>query len=154
VKTGGGIKKLIGSVLRMPGKAVESVKKTSAQFNTETSNDLLASMITNAIIKGLGQSIKSQKKIESDKENIRNMTIENGIDLNRGGGLLLFGPNLQINNMVHMFFNGSTPVYFKQDIDPSNSSGDLIQAGLQGKFTILEPNLIAEAVIAMYTNMS
>jgi hypothetical protein len=112
-------------------------------------------MITNAIIKGLGQSIKSQKKIESDKENIRNMTIENGIDLNRGGGLLLFGPNLQINNMVHMFFNGSTASYFKQDIDPTNSSGDRIEAGLQaGNFNSLEPNLIAEAVIAMYTNMS
>jgi len=93
----------------------------------DTTTDQLATMIINAIKSGLSKSdkylqdqAKREKKIQSDKNKINRITMENGIDMNYGGGILVFGPNFKIAQMIHMFYDAKTnPVYFSTSVQDS-----------------------------------
>ena len=93
----------------------------------DTTTDQLATMIINAIKSGLSKSdkylqdqAKREKKIQSDKNKINRMTMANGIDMNYGGGILVFGPNFKIEQMIHMFYDEKTkPMYFSIPVQDS-----------------------------------
>ena len=93
----------------------------------DTTTDQLATMIINAIKSGLSKSdkylqdqAKREKKIQSDKNKINRMTMANGIDMNYGGGILVFGPNFKISQMIHMFYDAKTnPMYFSTPVQDS-----------------------------------
>ena len=88
---------------------------------------VLALMITDAIISGLKNSNvylkdknKHDIKIKEGMNKIKRLTISNAIDLNYGGGILVFGPKFNIQKMIHMFYNTETkPVYFSKEIGDS-----------------------------------
>ena len=87
----------------------------------------LAKMITDAIISGLKKSDKYVKdkekrlgKIRADIKKIKIISMPNAINLYYGGGILVFGPNFNIQKMIHMFYNTDTkPVYFSKEIGDS-----------------------------------
>ena len=89
-------------------------------------DEKLADMIINAIVAGLKQSnqyleeaSKHNKKIQTDKNKINRITMDNGIDMNYGGGLLVFGPNFKIEQMIHMFYDKKKPVFFSTPVQDS-----------------------------------
>ena len=119
--------------LKMPSPVSDSVeidKKEEASVVIElvgggdTTKEKLAGMIINAIKLGLKQSnkyleaaAKRKKKIQADKEKIKRITMTNGIDMNYGGGLLVFGPNFKIEKMIHMFYDKQKPMYFSTSVE-------------------------------------
>ena len=119
--------------LKMPSPVSDSVeidKKEEASVVIElvgggdTTKEKLAGMIINAIKLGLKQSnkyleaaAKRKKKIQADKEKIKRISMTNGIDMNYGGGLLVFGPNFKIEKMIHMFYDKQKPMYFSTSVE-------------------------------------
>jgi hypothetical protein len=117
--------------LKMPSPVSDSVeidKKEEASVVIELvgggDDDKLATMIINAIKLGLKQSnkyleaaAKRKKKIQEDKEKIKRISMTNGIDMNYGGGLLVFGPNFKIEKMIHMFYEKQKPMYFSTSVE-------------------------------------
>jgi hypothetical protein len=117
--------------LKMPSPVSDSVeidKKEEASVVIELvgggGDEKLAGMIINAIKLGLKQSnkyleaaAKRNKKIQADKEKIKRISMTNGIDMNYGGGLLVFGPNFKIEKMIHMFYDKQTPMYFSTSVE-------------------------------------
>ena len=117
--------------LKMPSPVSDSVeidKKEEASVVIELvgggGDDKLATMIINAIKLGLKQSnkyleaaAKRKKKIQEDKEKIKRISMTNGIDMNYGGGLLVFGPNFKIEKMIHMFYDKQKPMYFSTSVE-------------------------------------
>ena len=115
----------------MPSPVSDSVeidKKEEASVVIELvgggDDDKLAGMIIKAIAAGLKQSnkyleaaAKRNKKIQEDKEKIKRISMTNGIDMNYGGGLLVFGPNFKIEKMIHMFYDKQTPMYFSTSVE-------------------------------------
>ena len=93
----------------------------------DTTDDQLATMIINAINSGLSKSdkylqdqAKRVKKIQADKNKINRITMANGIDMNYGGGILVFGSNFKIEQMIHMFYDAkTTPMYFSTSVQDS-----------------------------------
>lgn len=85
----------------------------------------LAKLITNAIVAGLKQSKKylekpkdtSDEKIQVDKDKIKHITMTNGIDMNYGGGLLVFSSNFKIEKMIHMFYLQEKPKYLSISVE-------------------------------------
>jgi hypothetical protein len=97
--------------------------------NNNSETTALAKMIVNAIKSALTQSnkyleerAKREKKIEADKKKIKSMTMANPIDMNYGGGILVFGPDFKIEEMIHMFYAGNTkPMYFSIPVEDTMS---------------------------------
>ena len=118
--------------LKMPSPVSDSVeidKKEEASVVIELvggggDDEKLAGMIIKAIAAGLKQSnkyleagAKRNKKIQADKEKIKRISMTNGIDMNYGGGLLVFGPNFKIEKMIHMFYDEQKPMYFSTSVE-------------------------------------
>jgi hypothetical protein len=129
--SGGGIlkssAKAVGSIIAAP----LSIAKGTGDYigkkiyrSTVSKENVLALMITDAIISGLKKSNvylkdknKRDIKIKEDMNKIKRLTISNAIDLKYGGGILVFGPNFNIQKMIHIFYNTETkPVYFSKEI--------------------------------------
>jgi hypothetical protein len=96
--------------------------------NNDSDTKALAKMIVNAITSALTKSDKyleernkRKKKIEADKKKIKSMTMANPIDMNYGGGILVFGPDFKIEEMIHMFYNEKKPMYFSIPVEDTMS---------------------------------
>jgi hypothetical protein len=106
----------------------------------DTTTDQLATMIINAIKSGLSKSdkylqdqAKRKKKIRADKNKIKGITMANGIDMNYGGGILVFGPNFQIKQMIHMFYDQETkPMYFSTPVQ-ARMDDDVVNKNIKNK---------------------
>jgi hypothetical protein len=56
-----------------------------------------------------------EKQIQIDIQTIQKMTLTNKIDLEYGGGLLVFGPDFNISQMIHLF-GKDNPQFFSTDV--------------------------------------
>jgi hypothetical protein len=68
----------------------------------------------------------------------------NAINLYYGGGLLVFGPDFNIKQMIHMFYDDKTkPVYFSNEIGDSMED-DIINKNLTTSKPYASANIIQE----------
>lgn len=115
-------KKETSLVIELVGGDKEADKELK---KIERENKELAIIITNAIVAGLKQSKKYlekpkdtyDEKIQVDKDKIKRITMTNGIDMNYGGGLLVFTSNFKIEKMIHMFYLQEKPKYFSISVE-------------------------------------
>jgi len=116
---------LVGAV---PYALYKGVKHGIINPLTKTSPEhALARKIVISIQNALGEITKSQKVIQEDIEKIQRLTIPNQIDLNYGGGILIFDGDFNIiQTMYFCYQNGETPVYMNEPIDTSNTENDFL----------------------------
>jgi len=118
----------------------EEEPNQNSNDSNESGNNYLANMIVKAINLGLSKSDKyleqrdkRKKKIRADKNKIKGITMANGIDMNYGGGILVFGPNFQIKQMIHMFYDQETkPMYFSTPVQ-SRMDDDVVNKNIKNK---------------------
>ena len=124
--------------------------KPEGDKNDESVTKALAEKIANAIVSGLKKSNKyleernkRKKKIEADKNKIKRMTMVNPIDMNYGGGLLVFGPDFNIKKMIHMFYIEKAPMYFSTEIGEIMDN-NVVNQKLKKKKTYSSANIANE----------
>ena len=60
------------------------------------------------------------KRIEQDIENIKKLVIQNQIDMNYGGGFLIFDSKFNIKELMYLgFIEGKTPMYASESVEPN-----------------------------------
>ena len=137
------IRAIVDKNTHIGGKAISQVQSKQnqmikpkgliggAQGDEEKKQQLtLATMISKAIIAGFNISKERVKKDKLDEDNIKKMLTTNNIDIEYGGGLLIFGTDLQIKKMIHMFqLKNESNKYFVKEID-ANIENDVILEGI------------------------
>lgn len=113
-------------------KPLQSIGKNVYRNMVASKEEVLALMIKDAIQKALKNSVKNinadkekLKQIQTDIQTIKKMILANKIDMDYGGGLLVFGPDFHIQKMIHFFDKN----YFSTEIG-AVMKDDAVQSGM------------------------
>lgn len=90
----------------------------------------LAQKITKTILQAFSNLKEKDKIKEAELQKVAKLTFTNPIDLNFGGGFLIFGPDLQINSMTHIFNKDTKLFYFERPIT-STIEKDIVNNGIE-----------------------
>jgi hypothetical protein len=99
----------------------------------------LSQKITDSIKRAFANiKLKEQLK-EIDLQKVAKLVIEKPVNLNFGGGFLIFGPDLQICSMIHIFNKDNQPFYFEKQFT-SNIESNTINDGVKSeqKYTVTQ----------------
>jgi hypothetical protein len=90
----------------------------------------LANTIVSSIQKAFDIMKLKEKVREIDLQKISKLVIEKPVKLNFGGGLLVFGPDLKVSSMIHVFNKENQPFYFEKKFS-SSLEPNTVNEGLQ-----------------------
>jgi hypothetical protein len=129
-KLASGIIKAPGNIIKSTKKAITGVKKAiTGTTEEDKKRNKLAQKISESIQKSFAIIKLKEQLREIDLQKIAKLIIEKPVNLNFGGGFLVFGPDLKISSMIHIFNKNSEPFYFEKQFSSS-----------------IEPNTINEAI--------
>lgn len=106
--------------------------KTAFDYLTKTSDEhILATKIIGAFQKALGIMEVEVKELKRDYEKIKNLKMTNQIDLNYGGGFLIFDSNFKIQHMLHVLNDPQNKPKFMSLPIGENMENNTINANLK-----------------------
>lgn len=121
--------------------------KTVYDFFTKTSpENILAKRIMKSIQNALKIVNNETDLSEEDIKRVKNLKIENQIDMNFGGGLLMFDKDLKINQIVHMFYNEKKPYYISLPVGEDILPNDILNQNLIGNKIPYDVTAISEII--------
>ena len=121
--------------------------KTVYDFFTKTSpENILAKRIMKSIQNALKIVNNETDLSEEDIKRVKNLKIENQIDMNFGGGLLMFDKDLKINQIVHMFYNEKKPYYISLPVGKDILPNDILNQNLVGNKIQYDVMAISEMI--------
>ena len=123
-------------VFYAPEQKVYYFKTMPTGFNgviQTSTNPQMTSLNPQAIYK---IDLKAQLK-EIDLQKISKLVIEKPVNLNFGGGFLIFGPDFKIISMIHIFNKNNEPFYFEKNFN-SHIEPNVINEGVKSeqKYTV------------------
>ena len=127
---------IISSIKNVPLNTMNSTKniikniknKISGTNEDEIKLKELAQKITDSIQKAFSVVSQKEKIRQLDLQKIEKLIIEKPINLNFGGGFLIFGPDLKVSSMVHIFNKENQPFYFEKQFSSSIEDNTINQA--------------------------
>jgi len=136
---------ILTKIKNAPANAIYSAKsglKSAANYATGTSTEevkikKLAEDITDSFQQAIYKiDLKAQLK-EIDLQKISKLVIEKPVNLNFGGGFLIFGPDFKITSMIHIFNKNNEPFYFEKNFN-SHIEPNVINEGVKSeqKYTV------------------
>jgi len=128
-----------------PANAIYSTKtaiKNAVNYASGTSTekvaiDELSKKITDSFQKAFDKIKLKEQLREIDLQKIAKLVIQKPVNLNFGGGFLVFGPDLKITSMIHVFNKENQPFYFEKQFT-SNIEPTAINDGVKSelKYTV------------------
>jgi hypothetical protein len=136
---------ILTKIKNAPKNAIYSAKsglKSAVNYVTGTSTEedkikKLAKDITDSFQQAIYKiDLKAQLK-EIDLQKISKLVIEKPVNLNFGGGFLIFGPDFKITSMIHIFNKNNEPFYFEKNFN-SHIEPNVINEGVKSeqKYTV------------------
>ena len=136
---------ILTKIKNAPANAIYSAKtglKSAVNYATGTSTEevkikKLAEDITDSFQQAIYKiDLKAQLK-EIDLQKISKLVIEKPVNLNFGGGFLIFGPDFKIISMIHIFNKNNEPFYFEKNFN-SHIEPNVINEGVKSeqKYTV------------------
>jgi hypothetical protein len=136
---------ILTKIKNAPKNAIYSAKsglKSAVNYVTGTSTEedkikKLAEDITDSFQQAIYKiDLKAQLK-EIDLQKISKLVIEKPVNLNFGGGFLIFGPDFKITSMIHIFNKNNEPFYFEKNFN-SHIEPNVINEGVKSeqKYTV------------------
>jgi hypothetical protein len=132
----------IGSrILRAPVKhlLIDPLTKTSPENN-------LAIKFTQAIQSALKIVSTDKKYLENEYARLAKLVIKNPIDMNIGGGILLFGPDFQIQSFTHIFKKDGSLFSFENTIGSPSENDERMKNGLDKGGEPFDPATLAGSI--------
>jgi len=132
----------IGSrILRAPVKhlLIDPLTKTSPENN-------LAIKFTQAIQSALKIVSTDKKYLENEYARLAKLVIKNPIDMNIGGGILLFGPDFQIQSFTHIFKKDGSLFSFENTIGSPSENDENLKNGLDKGGEPFDPATMVESI--------
>jgi hypothetical protein len=119
-------KSVISKITNAPGKLVSGIARSTKQVFKSAKNmvmwtteekikiNKLSQKMSDSIQKAFSMIKLKEKLREIDLQKLSKLVIEKPINLNFGGGLLIFGPDLKISSMIHIYNKNNEPCYFEK----------------------------------------
>jgi hypothetical protein len=116
-----------GLTAAVPYTLYKGVKHGIVKPLTQTSPEhVLAQKIVKSIQNALAEVNLRNNVIQEDIEKIQKLVVPNQIDLNYGGGILIFDGKFNILQTLYFCFQEDTPISANESIDPSNTEPDFL----------------------------
>jgi len=118
---------VLKKIKNAPANAIYSAKtavKNAVNYASGTSTekvaiDELSKKITGSFQKAFDKIKLKEQLREIDLQKIAKLVIQKPVNLNFGGGFLVFGPDLKITSMIHVFNKENQPFYFEKQFSSS-----------------------------------
>ena len=119
------VSSVLSKIKNAPANAIYSAKtaiKSAVNYASGTSTDNvktqeLSERITKSFQKAFNIIKLKEQLIEIDLQKIAKLVIEKPVNLNFGGGFLVFGPDLKITSMIHIYNKDNQPFYFEKEFN-------------------------------------
>jgi hypothetical protein len=136
---------VLSKIKNAPANAIYSARtglKTAVNYASGTSTDKvkteeLSEKITKSFQKAFDIIKLKEQLTEIDLQKIAKLVIEKPVNLNFGGGFLVFGPDLKITSMIHIYNKDNEPFYFEKEFN-SAIEKNVINEGVKSdkKYTL------------------
>jgi len=118
---------VLKKIKNAPANAIYSAKtaiKSAVNYASGTSTekvaiDELSKKIIDSFQKAFDKIKLKEQLREIDLQKIAKLVIQKPVNLNFGGGFLVFGPDLKITSMIHVFNKENQPFYFEKQFTSS-----------------------------------
>jgi hypothetical protein len=133
VSTGKGALSGVETVVDATNYGVGKSLKTIYNVFTKTSpENALAKRIIKSIQNALKIVNKDMDASEEDIKRVKQLKIVNQIDMNFGGGLLMFDKEFKMNQIIHMFYSEKKPYYISLPVGKDILPNDILNQNLVG----------------------
>jgi len=139
-----------GLTAAVPYALYKGVKHGIVKPLTQTSPEhVLAQKIVKSIQNAFVELNLHNNVIEQDIEKIAKLTIPNQIDLNYGGGILIFDGQFNIIETLYFCYQEDKPISASESINPSNTENDFLNQLLNEEHRLYNSKQITRQIISL-----